>query len=451
MPGSSGWLGDSGGTSKIDGKLMIHAQGAGSNAVNLLGAGTQMTIGADSSLSSTQGPGVLLQGTPTFSAGSGLTVDALDAFVLTAATTTMSLTQTQVTAQDKIWLATGGGATQFNGHAGKYQGSSAVDAGTTLNLTLDTAAQWILTGDSSYTQLSLDSGAIYQVSGANRTVTGLLVNRAGVVDLSGNSPQVSDTFTTVGSYSGGGQIRLDTALGDSSSPTDIFVVNGDVSGVTTLDVRNAGGVGAATTGNGIPVVRVTGMAPAGSFALATGQVTAGSYTYVLNQVGDTWYLQSKALPTESSVTCAPLELNDADNQVSACTIRLSQPAPAQGLTVHLALPQASSRYSTTCTPSMLVPAGATTLNCTITATPNTAVGDGNVVATLAINPPTAAGTYTVAGAPAVITVRDDDQTTPPVSNGNATPVPTLGQWALTLLSLVLAGFAAVRLRRVWAH
>ncbi|MDR2334174.1 MAG: IPTL-CTERM sorting domain-containing protein [Burkholderiaceae bacterium] len=37
--------------------------------------------------------------------------------------------------------------------------------------------------------------------------------------------------------------------------------------------------------------------------------------------------------------------------------------------------------------------------------------------------------------------------TPPTKPAVATPVPTLGEWTLALLSTVLAGFAALRLGR----
>ncbi len=60
-------------------------------------------------------------------------------------------------------------------------------------------------------------------------------------------------------------------------------------------------------------------------------------------------------------------------------------------------------------------------------------GNYNVTATV--------GGVTSNTAPLLVT----SVTTPPV--GSATPVPSLGQWALMLLSMVLAGFAALRLRQ----
>lgn len=51
---------------------------------------------------------------------------------------------------------------------------------------------------------------------------------------------------------------LDTVLGDSNSASDVLEVNGNTSGVSTLRIVNANGLGAAATGNGILVVKVDG-------------------------------------------------------------------------------------------------------------------------------------------------------------------------------------------------
>ncbi len=135
------------------------------------------------------------------------------------------------------------------------------------------------------------------------------------------------------------------------------------------------------------------------------------------------------LPT-AQLVCTPTQLTDSPSQVSICTVTLSSPAPAGGLSLTLTPPGANPRYTTTCGASLQVAAGASSsAPCTITATPNTVPGDGAVVATLVLGP--GAG-YTVGANPrAPVTVDDDD----------LAAVPTLGFWGLVLLALGLGGFA----------
>lgn len=137
----------------------------------------------------------------------------------------------------------------------------------------------------------------------------------------------------------------------------------------------------------------------------------------------------------ATLQCTPTSLVDSAGNVSTCTVTLDQPAPAGGLAVALTPPAASGRYSTTCGSSLTVPAGATTAQCTITATPNLVSGDGTVDANIQLATPAATADY-VLGAPAQATVaiNDDD-------NGTPVPVPALGVWGLSLLGLGLGGLA----------
>ena len=106
---------------------------------------------------------------------------------------------------------------------------------------------------------------------------------------------------TVGNYVGAGaNITLNTALGGSSSPTDQIVVNGGTAtGLTYLTIRNAGGLGAQTTGSGIPVVVTTngGTTAPNAFALANPSLVVGDYRYSLVDPGGDWYLVSQPTPT----------------------------------------------------------------------------------------------------------------------------------------------------------
>ena len=120
---------------------------------------------------------------------------------------------------------------------------------------------------------------------------------SGALSLADASPAADDKTTVTGDYSGatGSVLKLDTVLGDSSSASDLLIVNGASSGTTTVQVSNAGGLGAATAGNGILLVQVNG-ASNGSFVLAGGSITAGQFSYTLHQIGTNWYLQSAAVP-----------------------------------------------------------------------------------------------------------------------------------------------------------
>ncbi|MNH83840.1 Outer membrane protein IcsA autotransporter precursor [compost metagenome] len=128
------------------------------------------------------------------------------------------------------------------------------------------------------------------------------LNNAGIIDLS--SGNASDTLTVQGNYAGnGGQLWVQSALGDDSSPSDKLVVNGGtLTGTTAITVNNLGGAGAETLQNGIQVVQAQGTAVSNSDAFSLkAPVSAGAYDYVLYKGGITagsensWYLRSAAV------------------------------------------------------------------------------------------------------------------------------------------------------------
>ncbi|MGO4677868.1 autotransporter outer membrane beta-barrel domain-containing protein [Bosea sp. 2YAB26] len=145
---------------------------------------------------------------------------------------------------------------------------------------------------------------------------------SGVIDLQAN-PVAGDVLTitgarTAGAFGGGvftsngGSLRLDSVL-DSGEPShsDVLVVDGSnvgAGGATSILVRNAGGLGALTPGNGILVVDVPaggGSTQPGTFALG-GPAVAGPYEYSLFRGGvagaapapDSWFLRSTLAPPE---------------------------------------------------------------------------------------------------------------------------------------------------------
>ncbi|HEF4760002.1 TPA: autotransporter outer membrane beta-barrel domain-containing protein [Pseudomonas putida] len=131
------------------------------------------------------------------------------------------------------------------------------------------------------------------------------LNNAGIIDLSSGNTRTSDTLTVQGNYAGsGGQLRVQSVLGDDSSPSDKLVVsNGTLTGTTVIDVTNPGGTGALTLQNGIEVVQAQGTAisDSGAFSLKA-PLSAGAFDYVLYKGGVTpgsensWYLRSAVVP-----------------------------------------------------------------------------------------------------------------------------------------------------------
>ncbi|RKS27707.1 outer membrane autotransporter protein [Pseudomonas sp. WPR_5_2] len=130
------------------------------------------------------------------------------------------------------------------------------------------------------------------------------LNNAGIIDLSSGNTRTSDTLTVQGNYTGsGGQLRVQSVLGDDSSPSDKLVVNnGTLTGTTAISVTNLGGTGAATLQNGIQEVQAQGTATsdAGAFSLKT-PLSAGAFEYRLFKGGVTpgsensWYLRSSVV------------------------------------------------------------------------------------------------------------------------------------------------------------
>jgi outer membrane autotransporter protein len=104
--------------------------------------------------------------------------------------------------------------------------------------------------------------------------------------------------------SNGGTLRLDTVVNEGGAATrsDTLVVDGTLvgAGATTMAIRNAGGAGALTVGDGILVVQVLNPArsASGAFSLSGGSITAGAFDYFLFKGGGSpsspgnWYLRS---------------------------------------------------------------------------------------------------------------------------------------------------------------
>jgi type V secretory pathway adhesin AidA len=118
--------------------------------------------------------------------------------------------------------------------------------------------------------------------------------------------------------SNGGTLRLDTVLNEGGAATrsDTLVVDGTSvgpGGATGMAIRNAGGTGALTVGDGILVVQALNPArsAAGAFSLNGGSITAGAFDYVLFKGGGSpgsqgnWYLRSTLVAPSTPDTPTP--------------------------------------------------------------------------------------------------------------------------------------------------
>ncbi|MFL9998905.1 autotransporter outer membrane beta-barrel domain-containing protein [Paraburkholderia sediminicola] len=181
----------------------------------------------------------------------------------------------------------GSGTTILTGNS-TYSGSTMVSAGT-----LAAGAADVFSPNSAYAVQSagtLDLGTFDQRLAS--LVNGGLVRMAAL----------PGTLLTTGSYTGlGGTMVLGTYLGADGSPSDRMVIDGGTAtGTTTLAITNAGGLGALTTANGIPVIQAINGATTdvGAFTL-TGEVRGGFFDYRLYQGGlagsepANWFLRSE--------------------------------------------------------------------------------------------------------------------------------------------------------------
>lgn len=163
--------------------------------------------------------------------------------------------------------------------------------------------------------IAVNAGA--KLSGTN-TINGNLINLGTVA--SGNSP---GTTTVLGNYTGGGTLEVEVQFDNAGSPIngtthDFLNISGNVLGAPTainLLTFTPSGSPAATTGNGIEIVRVGGTSTAGDFTMAS-YLLGGYYynlAYLSNYIGgtvDSFFLQSSLATPGCSV----------DNTDNACFI-----------------------------------------------------------------------------------------------------------------------------------
>lgn len=186
---------------------------------------------------------------------------------------------------------------------------------TTGGLTKVGTGTFTINANTSYTGLTTVSAGELKVNGTmadsllisagarfsgNATISGNVTN-SGAINP-GNSP---GSVIIAGNYIGGGVLNSEVQLNNAGAPIngtthDFLSIGGSASNTTLINVIPfaPSGSPAATTGNGIELVRVAGATGAGQFALAA-PVFAGAYEYTLNYLpnysgaNDGYFLQSR--------------------------------------------------------------------------------------------------------------------------------------------------------------
>lgn len=214
--------------------------------------------------------------------------------------------------------------------------------------TLDSAGQYLPLGNAN-NAMALGGPLQGQLIGVN------MFTNSGTIDLQSN-PVAGDVLVITGArqagvagpgtfIANGGTLRLDTVLNEGGAATrsDTLVVDGisvGAGGATGMAIRNAGGAGALTVGDGILVVQALNPArsAAGAFSLNGGPITAGAFDYFLFKGGASsesqgnWYLRSTlvapATPDVPPPTPAPGEPPLPTPVPGAAPIPLFQPGVA---------------------------------------------------------------------------------------------------------------------------
>ncbi|WP_322617351.1 autotransporter outer membrane beta-barrel domain-containing protein [Pseudomonas sp. BIC9C] len=195
---------------------------------------------------------------------------------------------------------TSSGATRYiNWETVNLENGSRFDLDSNFQLGDSTSGTGVFSIDSSSALTSVQ-GSITPLT-AGRLAT---LNNSGVIDLTRGNSSTNDTLTVEGNYVGnGGQLLLQSAVGDDSSPGDKLVVNnGTLTGNTLITLSNIGGVGALTQQNGIQLVQAQGTAVSDNTAFTLkAPVSVGAFDYRLFKGGITpgsensWYLRSSVV------------------------------------------------------------------------------------------------------------------------------------------------------------
>lgn len=223
-----------------------------------------------------------------------------DAFAVTAADATISVTGTAVDSPDSGTLLrlSGGGNTTFTATGATLRGDVVSDAHSIGAVHLNQGT--VLTGMVDPVSLAIDSSSRWNVTADSAVTT--LANGGTVAFAAPADPASAASYAHIvaNDYVGNnGTIVLHTQLGADGSPSNRLVIDGGTAiGSTTLLVRNTNGTGAPTTGDGIVLVDAINGATTDPNAFRLGAaVSVGAYDYRLHyqnlaKTDQDWYLRS---------------------------------------------------------------------------------------------------------------------------------------------------------------
>jgi outer membrane autotransporter protein len=237
-------------------------------------------------------------------------------------------TATNTTVKDNAYQRVKAGGAAKNTIVQKDGAMKVESDGTIENLTVESGGVAILLSDSIWKGVinfkpgSVDSfdptlTTTWKMTG-NSVFNRLYLDATGHIDF--EAPANGFTAKTLSIdklFGNGGLITLNQVLGDGSEAGDKIIIRdgGFVTGTTYLAIRNYGGLGGQTTGNGLLVVEAQGSANTTAqfrSTLINDQVSqegfklkqpvyAGAYEYRLrvgdaNGLGQNWYLSSQLNP-----------------------------------------------------------------------------------------------------------------------------------------------------------
>ncbi|MFD0914711.1 pertactin-like passenger domain-containing protein, partial [Methylophilus luteus] len=161
---------------------------------------------------------------------------------------------------------------------------------------------------------------------ANSVLNNLTLLGTGHIDFDAPGGAFAAKTLSIDKLDGkGGLITLNQVLDQGNTPGDKIVIRdgSTVTGTTNIAIRNHGGLGGKTTGNGLLVVEALGIASTTAQTSKDGfklkePVYAGAYQYLLRAgdasgLGQNWYLSSELC----GQSCSPENARTAYRPASA--------------------------------------------------------------------------------------------------------------------------------------
>src|SRR5574337_724779 len=288
------------GTIAATGALNITTTNPAAAAVALQGDGAQVLATGGGSIAAAGNAIAFLGGASQTATFDNFTISSISGDIVFAdpSTATVNFNNTTATAgAGNLLNSTAGSFVTLNASDSKLTGPIATDAASTSAVNLTNNSLWTMTGSSVVSNLAVtNSAVVFAPPGAGGAFKTL----------------------TLGSYVGSGaSMTMNTALGGSNSPTDQIIINGgQATGSTLLSINNVGGLGAQTTGNGIPIILAEngGSIAHDAFSLASTPV-AGGFRYALSETDQAWYLVSSPTSTVNDIAASLTNVAKSQQQL----------------------------------------------------------------------------------------------------------------------------------------